>query len=36
MKAVGDLDGVGCTLTTTLCIRTGSVAHDYLNTGMPT
>src|SRR6266852_3444657 len=34
MEAVGDLDGVGCTLTTTLCIRASSIANDNLHTGM--
>jgi len=34
MEAVGDLNGVRCTLTTTLCIRTGTIAHDNLDTGM--
>jgi len=35
MKAVSDLNGVGCTLPTTLHIGTGSVTHDQLNTRMP-
>jgi len=34
MKSVSNLDGVRCTLTTTLCIRTGTIANDNLDTGM--
>src|SRR6266536_791435 len=34
MEAVGDLDGVGGTLTTTLCICASSIANDNLHTGM--
>src|SRR5216683_1622453 len=34
MEAVGDLDGLGCTLTTTLCVCASSIANDNLHTGM--
>src|SRR5260370_38170160 len=34
MEAVGDLNGVRCTLTTTLGIRTGTIANDNRDTGM--
>src|SRR6266851_4964922 len=34
MEAVGDLNGVRCTLTTTLGIRTSTIANDNLDTGM--
>jgi len=34
MEAVGDLNGVRCTLTTTLGIGTSTIANDNLDTGM--